>query len=74
VQLIYDEPHGTGPRVTVITRGCVATGEDKMIQGKIAKDSGIRKVARKTQAFDAKKEIQIFEEARQEFKRDQGSS
>jgi hypothetical protein len=45
-----------------------------MVQGKIAEDSGIRKAAEKTQDFDAKKERQIFEEAREEFKRDQGSS
>ena len=45
-----------------------------MTQGKIAEDSGIRKAAEKTQNFDAKKERQIFEEARKEFKVDQGSS
>ena len=32
------------------------------------------KVVEKTQDFDAKNERQIFEEARQEFKRSQGSS
>jgi hypothetical protein len=32
------------------------------------------KVVEKTQVFDAKKEKQIFEEARKEFGRDQGSS
>jgi hypothetical protein len=45
-----------------------------MIQGKIIEDSSIRKVVERTKAFDAKKERQIFKEARQEFKRDQGSS
>jgi hypothetical protein len=74
VQLIYVEPRRENPRVIVITRGGPAIGEDRMIQGKIAKDSGIRKGAEKTQDFDAKKERQIFKEARQEFNRDQGSS
>jgi hypothetical protein len=72
--LIKEEPHGEDPRVIFITRGGVATGEDRMTQGKTTEDSGIRKVAEKTQTFDAKKERQIFEEARQEFKEDQGSS
>jgi hypothetical protein len=45
-----------------------------MDQGKIAEDSGIRKSTEKTQNFDAKKERQIFEEERKEFKIDQGSS
>jgi hypothetical protein len=74
VQLIYVEPHGGDPIFTVISRGGVVTGEDKMTQGKIAEDSGIRKDAEKTQAFDAKKERQIFEEERKEFRGDQGSS
>jgi hypothetical protein len=74
VQLIYVEPCGTDPRVIVITRGGAATGEDRTIQRKIAEESGIRKAVEKTQAFDARKERQIFEEARQEFKGDQGSS
>jgi hypothetical protein len=47
---------------------------DKMTQGKIIEDSGIRKALEKTQNFDVKNERQIFEEARQEFKADQGSS
>jgi hypothetical protein len=45
-----------------------------MTQGKIAEDTGIRKAAEKTQNFDVKKERQIFEEARKEFKAGQGSS
>jgi hypothetical protein len=40
----------------------------------ILKDSGVRKEIEKTQTFDAKKESQLFEEARKEFKGDQGSS
>jgi hypothetical protein len=43
-------------------------------QGKTIEDSRIRKDAEKAQTFDAKKERQIFEEARKEFKGDQGSS
>jgi hypothetical protein len=74
VQLIYAKPCEVEPRVTVITRGGATTGVDSMTQGKITEDSGIRKAAEKTQNFDAKKERQIFEEARQEFKADQGSS
>jgi hypothetical protein len=74
VQLIYVEPHGEDPRFVVITRGGVVTGEDRLIQGKTTKDSGTRKATEKIQTFDAKKEIQIFEEARKEFKGDQGSS
>jgi hypothetical protein len=74
VKLIYVEPHGEDPRVAIITRGGIVTGEDKMTQGKITKDSGIRKATEKTQIFDAKKERQMFEEARKEFKGDQVSS
>jgi hypothetical protein len=74
VQLIYTEPHGEDPRVDVITRGGVVTGEDRLTPGKITKDSGIRKATEKTQMFDAKKERQMFEEARKEFIGDQGSA
>jgi hypothetical protein len=52
------------PRVTVITRGGTVTKDDIMTQGKTTEDSGIRKAAEKTQTLDAKKERQIFEEAR----------
>jgi hypothetical protein len=45
-----------------------------MTQGNITKDSGIRKAAENTQNFDAKKERQIFEEVRKEFKSIQGYS
>jgi hypothetical protein len=45
-----------------------------MTQGKTTKDSRVQKAIEKTQTFDAKKERQIFEEARKEFKIDQGSS
>jgi hypothetical protein len=45
-----------------------------MTQGKIIEDSGIRKATEKTQMFDAKKERQTFEEERNEFRGDQGSS
>jgi hypothetical protein len=74
VKLIYGEPHGTEPRVIVITRGGASTGEDRIIQRKIAKESSIREAVEKTQAFDARKERQIFKEARQEFKGNQRSS
>jgi hypothetical protein len=55
VKLIYSEPRGGDPRFVVITRGGTITREDRLAQGKITEDSGIRKVAEKTQAFDAKK-------------------
>jgi hypothetical protein len=74
IQLIKEEPCGADPRVVVTTQGGVATGQDRVTQGKIAEDSGIRKPVEKTQIFDAKKERKIFEEARKEFKADQGSS
>jgi hypothetical protein len=74
VQLIYVEPRGEDPRVTGITRGGTITGEDKLTHKKTTKDSGIKKAVEKTQTFDAKKERQIFEEARVEFRGDQSSS
>jgi hypothetical protein len=70
VKLIYVEPHGEYPRVIVITRGGIVIGEDRLTQGKITEDSGVRKATEKTQTFDAKKERQIFEEAINEFKVD----
>jgi hypothetical protein len=64
VQLIYIEPRGGDPRVTIITRGGDIIGEERLTQVNIIEDSRIRKAVEKTQAFDAKKERQIFEEAR----------
>jgi hypothetical protein len=58
----------------VITRGGIVTEEDRLIQGKTTKYFGIKKAAEKTQTFDAKKERQVFEEARKDFKEYQGSS
>ena len=72
--MIYAEPHGADPRVVVITRGGLATGEDKAAQGKTKNDHGVRKDIEMTPTFDAKKERQIFEEERKEFKGDQGYS
>ena len=74
IQLIKEEPHKEDPRFIVITRGGYFTGEDRVIQGKTIEESGVRKAAEKTQTFDAKKEKQMFEEARREFRGDQGSS
>jgi hypothetical protein len=48
VQLIYDEPHREDPKFIVITQGGTNTGEDRMTQGNIAEDSGIRKATEKT--------------------------
>jgi hypothetical protein len=56
VQIISPEPHGEDPRVTVITRGGVVTGEDRVTLRKTTEESGVRKAAEKTQVFDAKKE------------------
>jgi CRISPR/Cas system CSM-associated protein Csm2 small subunit len=74
VQLIYAEPRGEDPRVTIITRGGDVTGDDRITQGKITEDSGIRKATHKTQMFDAKKEREMFEESRKEFRGNQGSA
>jgi hypothetical protein len=72
--LIYVEPHGEDPRVTVITRGGVATEEDRATQGRTENDHGVRKATENTPTFDAKKERNIFEEERKEFKEDQAYS
>jgi hypothetical protein len=74
LQLIYIEPRGEDPRVIVITRGGVFIGEDRVTQGKTTEESGVKKVAEKTQEFDPNKEKQTFEEARKEFGRDRASS
>jgi hypothetical protein len=74
VQLIYVEPHGEDPRVAVITIGGIVTREDRLTQGKNTNDSRIRKATEKTQMFDARKEREMFEEARKEFRGDRGSS
>jgi hypothetical protein len=60
VQLIYVEPHGEDPRVIVITRGGTFIGEDTVTQRNTTKESRVRKALEKTQAFDTKKEKQIF--------------
>jgi hypothetical protein len=64
VKLIYVEPRREDPRVFIITRGGIVIGEYRATQGKTTEESGVRKVVEKTQVFDAKKEKQIFEEAR----------
>jgi hypothetical protein len=74
VKPIYVEPRREDPRVVFITRGGIVTRDDRITQGKITEDSGIRKATEKTQMFDEKKERQMFEEARKEFRGDQGSA
>jgi hypothetical protein len=74
IQLIKEEPNREDPRVSIITRGGAVTGEDRVIQGNTTEESGVRKATEKTQSFDAKKEKQMFEEERREFRGDQGSS
>jgi hypothetical protein len=74
VQLIYVETRRNDPRFIVITRGGAATREDRTSQGKNADNHGVRKSTENTPMFEAKKERQIFEEVRKEFKGYQGSS
>jgi hypothetical protein len=64
VQLISAEPRGEDPRVIVITRGGIVTGEDRVTPGKTAEGSGIRRAAEKAQLFDPRRERHTFEEAR----------
>jgi hypothetical protein len=52
VQLISTEPRGEDPRVIVITRGGVVTGEDKVTPEKTTEESRVRRAAEKTQVFD----------------------
>jgi hypothetical protein len=64
VQLISAEPRGEDPRVIVITRGGVVTGEDRVTPGNTAEGSGIRRAVEKAQLFDPRRERHTFEEAR----------
>jgi predicted ThiF/HesA family dinucleotide-utilizing enzyme len=52
VQLISVEPHRVDPRVLIITRGGIATGEDRVTLGKTREESGFRRAVEKTQEFD----------------------
>jgi hypothetical protein len=72
--LISAEPRGEDPRVVVITRGGVVTGEDRVTLGKTAEGSGIRRAAEKAQLFDPRRERHTFEEARKEFVEGKDSS
>jgi hypothetical protein len=45
--LISAEPHGEDPRVVVITRGGIVTGEYKVTLGNTTDGSRIRRVAEK---------------------------
>jgi hypothetical protein len=74
VQLILVEPCREDPRVTIITRGGVVTGEDRVTPGNTIEESRVRRVVEKTQVFDPRKEKKTFEEARREFGRDRDSS
>jgi hypothetical protein len=62
------------PRVIIITRGGIVTGEDRVAPENTTKESGVRKAGENTQVFDSREEKQTFEEARKEFGRDQASS
>jgi hypothetical protein len=74
IQLIKEEPHGEDPRFAIITRRGIVIGEDRVIQGKTIEESRVGKDEKKTQEFDPRKEKQIFEEVRKEFRRDHASS
>jgi hypothetical protein len=74
VQLILAEPRGEDPRVIIITRGGVFTGEDKVTRRKTTEGSGIKKYAEKAQLFDPRRERHTFEESRKEFVEGQDSS
>jgi hypothetical protein len=62
--LISAEPCGEDPRVIVITRGGIVTGEDRVTPRKTIEGSVIRRVVEKAQLFDPRKERHTFEEAR----------
>jgi hypothetical protein len=47
VKLIYVEPRGEDPRVIVITRGGVVTGEYKLTQANTIEDLGVQKATDK---------------------------
>jgi hypothetical protein len=64
VQIISSEPCGVDPKVTIITRGGTATGKDRVTLGKTIEESRVRRVAKKIQDFDLRKEKQTFEEER----------
>jgi hypothetical protein len=75
IQLIKEYPHGEDPRVVVITRGGTCyrrrQNDPRKNYRRIRSQESYEE---KTQTFDAKKEKKMFEEARREFRGDQGSS
>jgi hypothetical protein len=56
VQLISAEPRREDPRVIVITRGGIVTGEYRVTPENTTEGSRVRRAAEKTQLFDPKKE------------------
>jgi hypothetical protein len=72
--LILAEPRGEDPRVIVITRGGIVTGEDRVTLGKTTEGSGIIRAAEKAQFFYPRRERHTFEEARKFFVGEQASS
>jgi hypothetical protein len=71
VQLISAKPRKEDPRVIVITRGGIATGEYRMTPIKTTDESGVRRTTEKIPEFDPRREKKTFEEARKKFKGDQ---
>jgi hypothetical protein len=67
VKLILVEPRKEHPRVSVITRGGIVTGEDRVTPENTIEGLRIRRVAKKTQLFDPRNEKNMFKEARREF-------
>jgi hypothetical protein len=61
VQKISAEPRGEEPRVSVITRGGVVMGEDRVTLGKTTDGSWIIRASEKTPLFDPRKEKHTFE-------------
>jgi hypothetical protein len=64
VQKITVEPRDKEPRVTIITRGGVVTGEDRVTLGNAIDGSEIKRASEKVPLFDPRKEKHTFEEAR----------
>jgi hypothetical protein len=56
------EPYGEDPRVIVITRGGIVTGEDRVTLGKTTNGLGIIRASEKAPLLDPRKENNTFVE------------
>jgi len=61
------EPREDQPRISIVTRSKVVTGNDKANWKKQAEATWVRKTTEKSFSFDILKENKIFMEARQSF-------